>query len=86
LVKDIFTLKKDGAKRHQQIFNFQFRLIIDFGLGQPTDIAYLKTIGSFADGDRCLSDPQTLNHYVGFRMLSNFGNPFAQVDFASSTG
>jgi len=23
LAKDIFTLKKDGAKRHQQIFNFQ---------------------------------------------------------------
>jgi hypothetical protein len=26
LAKDIFTLKKDGAKRHQQIFNFQFSI------------------------------------------------------------
>ena len=34
--------------------------IIDFGLGHPADIAYVKTIGSFADGDRCLSDPQPL--------------------------
>ena len=24
LAKDIFTLKKDGAKRHQQIFNSGF--------------------------------------------------------------
>jgi hypothetical protein len=28
LAKDIFTLKKDGAKRHQQIFNFQSSIFI----------------------------------------------------------
>jgi hypothetical protein len=26
MAKAIFTLKKDGAKRHQQIFNFQFSI------------------------------------------------------------
>jgi len=42
LAKDIFTLKKDGAKRHQQIINLQFSIfnsgLSGLGIFQTTNL------------------------------------------------
>ena len=41
------------------------RLFIDFGLGKPVDMAQVKTIGFFTDGDRRLAHPKTFYNDVG---------------------
>ena len=41
------------------------RLFIDSGLGKPVDMAQVKTIGFFTDGDRRLAHPKTLYDDVG---------------------
>ena len=60
--------------------------IVDFGLGQPADMAEVKPIGPFADGRRGLPDPQTFNDDVAFGVFSNAGDPSAQIDFTVPAG
>jgi hypothetical protein len=49
LAKEIFTLKKDGAKRHQQIFNFQSS-IFNSGLSGLGLTAEFYTLDRFTFG------------------------------------